>query len=160
MKKVLLTLLAVLFTIVPTFAATYNAASKVPTVGATLLTKNNIPSNNVKFTVVSGNVNNSNYASNKVINISSADLAYTGNDNEVAAVIANEIGHIISGHASKGKVKNLLQAGSNVNTDTNIKSEIIAGIACFTTDFFLDEKTDIITITIQDTAIPIIPSCV
>ncbi len=118
MKKVLLTLLAVMITTVPTFAATYNAASKVPTVGANLLTKNNIPSKNVKFTVASGDVDNSNYATNKVINVSSADLAYTGNDSEVAAVVANEIGHIISGHASKGKVKNLLQAGSNANSDT------------------------------------------
>lgn len=126
MKKVLLTLLAVLFTVVPSFAATYNAASKVPIVGAALLTKNNIPSNNVKFTVVSGDVDNSNYASNKVINVSSADLAYTGNDNEVAAVVANEIGHIISGHASKGKVKNLLQTSSNTNSYNTATSSIIS----------------------------------
>lgn len=126
MKKALLTLLAVLFTVVPSFAATYNAASKVPTVGAALLTKNNIPSNNVKFTVVSGEADNSNYVSNKVVNVSSADLSYAGNDNEVAAVVANELGHIISGHASKGKIKNLIQANTNANTDTTT-STLISG---------------------------------
>ena len=77
------------------------------------MTKNGITVSNVKFTVVSGDVDNSNYATNKVVNISSSDLAYTGNDNEVAAVVANELGHIISGHSSKGKVVSLLTAGSN-----------------------------------------------
>ena len=36
---------------------------------------------------------------------SSNDLAFAGNDNEVAAVIANELGHIINGHYSKNKFK-------------------------------------------------------
>lgn len=130
MKKVVLTLIAVIFATIPAFSATYNPAEKVSTVGTALLTKNNIPTTNVKFTVVSGNVDNSNYATDKVVNISSSDLAYTGNDNEVASVVANELGHIISGHASKGKVKNLLQAstGSNVNSDSTT-SNILSNLA-------------------------------
>ena len=58
--------------------------------------------------VVSGAVDNSNYAANKTINVSTQELTYTGNDSEVAAVVANELGHIISGHASKGKLVNFL----------------------------------------------------
>ena len=83
------------------------------------MTKNGIPATNVKFTVVSGAVDNSNYVTNKVVNVSSAELAYAGNDNEVAAVVANELGHIITGNASKGKVFNLLQAATNTNITTN-----------------------------------------
>ncbi|MCM1339559.1 MAG: M48 family metalloprotease [Muribaculaceae bacterium] len=119
MKKVLLSLFAVVLIAVPSFAASYNSAAKVPAVGENILKKNNIPTANVKFTVVSGEVDNSDFATNKVVNVSSADLAFAGNDNEVAAVVANELGHIISGHASKGKVKNLLQAATGTNVATN-----------------------------------------
>ena len=38
------------------------------------------------------------------MSIQKSDLEYTGNDNEVAAVIANELGHIIAGHAARGKL--------------------------------------------------------
>lgn len=128
MKKFLLSLLAITLVAVPSYAAKYDAAAKVPTVGANLLTKNSIPSSNVKFTVVSGDVDNSNYASNKVVNVSSSDLAYAGNDNEVAAVVANELGHIISGHASKGKVKALLQGSNGTASESNTAtSAIVAG---------------------------------
>ena len=62
MKKVLLSLFVAIAITVPSFAAkTYNAANRVSTVGSTLLTKNGIPATNVKFTVVSGAVDNSNY---------------------------------------------------------------------------------------------------
>jgi len=126
MKRVLLSLFAIVAITVPSYAAKYDAAAKVPTVGANLLTKNGIPSTNVKFTVVSGDVDNSNYATNKVVNVSSNDLAYAGNDNEVAAVVANELGHIISGHASKGKVANLLQAATGTNITTNETATALA----------------------------------
>lgn len=104
MKKILLSFFIAVVIAVPSFAATYDASAKVQTVGPNLLNKNGIPSSNVKFMVVSGAVDNSNYATNKTINISTNDLTYAGNDNEVAAVVANELGHIISGHASKGKL--------------------------------------------------------
>ncbi len=119
MKKVLISLFAAIIITIPATAATFKPADRVQTLGQTLLTKNGITVSNVKFTVVSGDVDNSNYATNKVVNISSSDLAYTGNDNEVAAVVANELGHIISGHSSKGKVVSLLTAGSNTNTSAN-----------------------------------------
>ncbi len=118
MKKVLMSLFIAFAIVVPTQAATYNAASRVSTVGVNLLNKSGIPSTNVKFMVVSGAVDNSNYAKDKVVNVSSSELSYAGNDNEVAAVVANELGHIISGHASKGKVVALFTGSTTASEDS------------------------------------------
>lgn len=118
MKNVLLALFAIFIMAVPANAATYNAANKVQTVGTQLLNKNDIKISGVKFTVVSDTPDNSNFIATKVINISSAELAFAGNDNETAAVVASEIGHIICGHASKSKVlSSLIQ--TNTNTDNS-----------------------------------------
>ena len=117
MKKILFTVIAAFLLISPSFAA-YNASTQTPVVGANLLTKNGIPSTNVKFMVVSGNVDNSNYSTNKTINVSSNDLTYAGNDSEVAAVVASELGHIISGHSARGKVLSLFTGGTTTDTET------------------------------------------
>ena len=119
MKKVLLSLFVAVSIAVGANAATYEPSSRVSTVGETLLTKNGIVATNVKFMVVSGTVDNSEYATNKTVNVTTNELTYAGNDNEVAAVVANELGHIISGHASKGKVVSLLQSTTNTNISTN-----------------------------------------
>ena len=107
---------------VPSFA--YDAASRVQPIGEQLLTKNGISATNVKFMVVSDTPNNSNFITTKVINVSSAELAFAGNDNEVAAVVATEIGHLVYGHASKAKVMNLLQTTSTPTTN-DATSEMI-----------------------------------
>jgi len=117
MKKILFTIIAACALVLPSYAATYSASNQTPVVGANLLTKNGIPSSNVKFMVVSGSADNSNYATNKTINVSSNDLTYAGNDNEVAAVVASELGHIISGHSARSKVISLFTEGTNVNTN-------------------------------------------
>lgn len=117
MKKVLLTLFAIVAIAVPSFA--YDAATRVQPIGEQLLTKNGISATNVKFMVVSDNPNNSNFVSTKVINVSSAELAFAGNDNEVAAVVATEIGHLVYGHASKDQVISLLQSSAETNVSAN-----------------------------------------
>lgn len=122
MKKVLLSLFVAFAIVVPTQAATYNAAARVPVVGQNLLTKNGITTANVKFKVVSDYVDNSDYVENKTVNVSSAELSFAGNDNEVAAVVANELGHIISGHASKGKVVQLFTGGTTTDSSSNLLS--------------------------------------
>ena len=123
MKKVLLSLFAIIAIAVPVNAATtYNPAAKVQEIGEKLLTKTGISATNVKFMVVSDTPNNSEFISTKTINVSSAELAFAGNDNETAAVVAAEIGHIICGHASKAKVVSLLTtaaATDNTNLSTN-----------------------------------------
>jgi hypothetical protein len=126
MKKVLLSLFVAVIVAVPSFAATYDASSRVSTVGDTILSKNSITATNVKFMTVSGTVDNSSYSTNKVINVSTNDLAYAGNDNEVAAVVANQLGHIISGHTSKSKVLNLLQSTTGTEITTNETATTLA----------------------------------
>ncbi|MBP3820382.1 M48 family metalloprotease [bacterium] len=120
MKKVLLALFAVSLIAIPTFSATtYNSANRVQEVGEALLTKSGIPISNIKFTVVSDTPNNSNFISTKVVNISSSELAFAGNDNETAAVVAAEFGHIVLGHASKDKVVSLLTTSANTKVSTS-----------------------------------------
>ncbi len=119
MKKVLVSLFMAVVMVLPASAATYNASERVQTVGQNILTKNGITTANVKFTVVSGVVDNSNYQTDKVVNISSSELSYAGNDNEVAAVVANELGHIICGHSTRSRFVELLQAQTGANVTTN-----------------------------------------
>lgn len=123
MKKVLLSLFIAVSLVIPASAA-YNPSDRVSTVGNAMMTKSGIPATNVKFMVVSGSVDNSNYVSNRVVNVSTNELSFAGNDNEVAAVVGNELGHIIAGHASKGKVVQLLQAAAV--TDTSFESSAAA----------------------------------
>lgn len=129
MKKVLLSLFVSVVMAVPVSAATYNAAGRVPVVGQNLLTKNGISATNVKFNVVSGAVDNSNFATKRVVNVSKAELSYAGNDNEVAAVVANELGHIISGHASKGKIVSLLTADTTIGVENSTTSALASNYA-------------------------------
>jgi hypothetical protein len=124
MKKVLISLFMAVAIILPVNSAEYSAANRVQEVGQNLLTKNGITTANVKFMVVSGVADNSNYQTDKVVNVSSAELAYAGNDNEVAAVVANELGHIICGHSTRSKFAELLQAqvGATVNTNETVSA--------------------------------------
>jgi len=136
MKKVLFSLLLAMFLSIPAFA--YDAASRVDAIGKDILVKNAIAITGVKFMVVSGAADNSSYATNKVINISTNDLAYAGNDNEVAAVVADTLGHIISGHAAQGQIYSLFTSEykqddtaskllSNYNTSKqNKEADVIA----------------------------------
>ena len=89
--------------------------------GKVLLEKNSLPATTT-FKVVNGAADNSNVSLTNTIYISSTDLTYTGNDNEVAAVVSNELGHIINGHYSKNKMRNIAKAAltSNLSSDNVI----------------------------------------
>lgn len=104
MKKLLVTLCALGF--VTLSASAWNAADRVSTVGKTLLEKNGLPTT-ITFKVVEGVADNSEATTTNIINISKEDLTYAGNDSEVAAVVSNEIGHIINGQTSKSKMREL-----------------------------------------------------
>ena len=104
MKKIFISMFITLLLVSPSFAATWVAADRVAEVGKTIISKNNLPANTT-FKVVNGYTNNSNTSLTNVIEISSTDLSYTGNDSEVAAVIANEMGHIINGTYAKNKMR-------------------------------------------------------
>lgn len=111
MKKILLSLLFTLIITVPSYAAiTWSAVDRVPTVGKQILTKNNLPTNTT-FVVTETAVTNSASNTNNEFYIQKSDLGYTGNDNEVAAVISQELGALINANASKKKfVSNIASA--------------------------------------------------
>lgn len=111
MKKIILSLLSTLLIAAPTFAATtWSAVDRVPTVGKQILTKNNLPTTTT-FVVTETAVTNSSTNTNNEFYIQKSDLGYTGNDNEVAAVISQELGALINANASKKKfVSNIASA--------------------------------------------------
>ena len=104
MKKIFVTLFVMGFMTLS--ANAWNAVDRVATVGKTLLEKNGLPTT-ITFKVVEGVADNSEAITTNIINISKEDLTYAGNDSEVAAVVSNEIGHIINGQTSKNKMREL-----------------------------------------------------
>lgn len=104
MKKLILSIIAMSVFAVPTMAATWVAADRVAPVGQTIITKNNLPAK-MTFKVVNGAADNSSATTTNIVQISSTELSYAGNDNEVAAVIGTELGQIINGKASKDKFR-------------------------------------------------------
>ena len=125
MRKIISLFFILSILIVPTFAAEYNPASKVADVGKNILTKNNLPSKTT-FKVVTGIADNTNTSTTNIIEISQEDLTYTGNDNEVAAVVSYEIGHIINGKAAKDKFRDIAK---NAIANTLSKDNIISTAA-------------------------------
>ena len=136
MKRIIVTVFAAALMISPAFAATWNAADRVSTVGKNIITKNGLPAKTT-FKVVNGAADNSNTSLTNVIQISSTDLTYTGNDSEVAAVIANEMGHIINGTYSKNQMRN---AAKNAITSKLSSDNIISTAA---NSEFLANKTSL-----------------
>ena len=129
MKKIFLVLFALTMIIAPVSA--YDAKDRVPVVGKKLLEKNGLPTD-TKFEVVEADADNSNVATSNIIYVSATNLNYAGNDNEVAAVVSNEIGHIINGKTSKTKLRNMAKSviTSNLSSDnlitTAANSEYVA----------------------------------
>ena len=110
MKKIILSLFLAASLAVPSLAATWSAVDRVPTVGKQVLSKNDLPSN-TKFVVTDTEVGNSTSNANNELYISKTNLQYTGNDNEVAAVISQEVGALVNANASRKKlVSNLTSA--------------------------------------------------
>lgn len=119
MKKILALMVCLLGIVSQSFAATWVAADRVATVGSNLLTKNGITTK-YTFKVVDTSVDNSAVTTTKVVQVSTADLSYAGNDNEVAAVIANELGHIICNHTDKAKVRAVALNKLGVDTSSTV----------------------------------------
>lgn len=130
MQKIIISLFAIAVICLPTSAA-YNAEGRVSTVGKTIITKNSLPSA-LTFKVSDETTGNTDVASTNIIYISKTDLTYAGNDNEVAAVISSEIGHIINGHYAKNKFREIAKSAitSNLSSEniitTAANSEYVA----------------------------------
>lgn len=150
MKKILLSFFAAALFVLPSnCATTYNPASRVQEIGENILTKNGIPIKNIKFMVVSDTPNNSEFISTKIVNISSSELAFAGNDNEVASVVASEFGHIVLGHNSKDKVISLLTTTTNTNVTTN---DTIQTFASNYKTSKQDKEADLVAVNLMVTA--------
>ena len=109
MKKIILSIFALAVMVAPVSAATWVAADRVAPVGKILVEKNSLP-NKISFKVVNGAADNSTVSTTNIIQISSTDLTYAGNDNEVAAVISYQVGQIINGKEGKDKFRNAAKA--------------------------------------------------
>ena len=131
MKKVILSVFAFLLMTGSSFAATWVAADRVAPVGKVVVEKSGLPAKTT-FKVINGAADNSMASTTNVIQISSTDLTYAGNDNEVAAVISSEIGQIINGKAAKDKFRSAAKAAlaeklSSTNVlNTAANSEYVA----------------------------------
>lgn len=135
MKKIILTVMACALTVLSVGAATFNPQTRVNTVGGTIITKNALPT--VKFAVVESAADNSNVTTTKLLNVAKTDLKYAGNDNEVAAVIAKEMGAIVNAAASK---KSLVSAVSN-SVLSNIADEKLQNVANLTQQISLNNMS-------------------
>lgn len=116
MKKILVSLFVVFALAIQANAATWVAKDRVAPVGQQLLTKNAITAK-LTFKVVEGAADNSDVTKTNVVNISENLLKYAGNDNEVAAAIANELGHIICCHTDKSRLISYVLGGSDAQNE-------------------------------------------
>ena len=126
MKKIILSLFTLTLLILPSTAATWTATDRVAPVSKIIVEKNSLPAK-LQFKVVEDLVDNSKTSTTNIVQVSKTDLKYAGNDNEVAAVIAYELGQIINGKSGKDNIRAAAKAllaeklsGENiVNTTAN-----------------------------------------
>ncbi len=104
MKKIILSLFLFMIFVAPSFAATWSAADRVTPVSKVIVEKNSLPAK-LQFNLVDDIVDNSKTYTTNSVQISKNDLTYAGNDNEVAAVIAYELGQIINGKSGKDNLR-------------------------------------------------------
>lgn len=129
MKKILGFIVVMMFAFSSTsvLAASYNTSTNwfdtknvnhLNTIGQNIVKANNMP-NTVTFKVTDNeNMNTDVSATTQYIYIYQGDLKYVENDNELAAVIAHEIGHIVNGHNAKSSLFNTAISTFNPNTST------------------------------------------
>ena len=105
MRKLILSVFTMALLILPSSAASkWTAADRVAPVGKVIVEKNGLPAK-LQFKLVESIADNSQTSSTNVVQISKDDLTYAGNDNEVAAVIAYELGQIINGKTGKDNLR-------------------------------------------------------
>jgi Zn-dependent protease with chaperone function len=130
MKKLLgLALLGVMFAFAPTnvYAASYNTSTNwfdtqivnhINTIGQNIVKANGMPAT-VTFKVTDNdNMNSDISATTEVIYVYNGNLKYVENDNELAAMIAHELGHIVNGHKAKSSLLNTAISSINPTTTT------------------------------------------
>ena len=131
MKKIFALMLFALLGIMPAvfcsaFAASYNTSTNwfdsknvnhLNTIGKNIIKANKMPTS-VTFKVTDNQNMNSEATYTQTVYIYSGDLKYVENDNELAAVVAHEIGHLVNGHTAKSSIFDSLLSSVNPNTKT------------------------------------------
>ena len=116
------------------FAASYNTStnwfdsnnvSHLNTIGQNIVKANKMPTT-VTFKVTDNeNMNAANTNTTQVVYIYNGDLKYVENDNELAAIVAHEIGHLVNGHYSKSSLLNNIISSFNPNTKSENASTTV-----------------------------------
>ena len=127
MKKLFGILLCFVLSAAGAFAASYNTStnwfdtknvSHLNTIGKNIIKANKMPST-VTFKVTDNvDMNASNTNTTQYVYIYSGDLKYVENDNELAAVVAHEIGHLVNGHYTKSSLLNGAISSFNPTTSS------------------------------------------
>lgn len=91
------------------------SVTKVNTIGKNLLTKNGLP-NNIKFVVQESDDVNAFANVDGEVWVFTGLLKFVTNDNELAAVIAHEIGHIVNHHVTRQNTINTVGATALANS--------------------------------------------
>ena len=136
MKKILTFIFSVILLSLtaPVMAASYNTStnwfdtknlSHLNTIGQNIIKANKMPST-VTFKVTDNpDMNATNENVTQYVYIYSGDLKYVENDNELAGVVAHEIGHLVNGHYSKSSLLNGAISSFNPNTSTETGSTTV-----------------------------------
>lgn len=97
--------------------------ARVNTIGKALLAKNNLPTK-IEFKVIETDEINAFANADKQIYVYTGLLKFVNNDDELAGVIAHEIGHIVNNHVAKQKVVNTITSTAiyNANIDYRLKA--------------------------------------
>lgn len=121
-----------LFLFVPVNAATTTATTnwnstnglvRVEKIGKALLSKNSLPTQ-IKFKVIETDDINAFASGENELCVYTGLLKFVANDEELAGVIAHEIGHIVNNHVAKQSVVNAMTstAIANANIDYRLKA--------------------------------------
>ena len=96
MKKIILSLIIMISILsIPAHSAGWSPKDKVNPVGKMILKKNSLPSL-INFEIIDGIGDNKYSDSTNIVQINICDLIYTKNEDEVAYIIARELGDIIN----------------------------------------------------------------
>ncbi len=136
MKKIFSICIVFLFlTIMPIMAANSSSVwtqqtnlNRVDTIGKSLLSKNNLPTQ-VTFQVVETDEINAFASGNNQICVYTGLLKFVNDDSELAGVIAHEIGHIINNHVAKQSVVSAITATAIQNAKLSQRAQTGAAIA-------------------------------
>lgn len=167
MKKILgLLLFGALLAFAPAnvFAASYNTStnwfdtknvSHLNTIGQNIIKANKMPST-VTFKVTDNENMNTDIASTtQYVYIYSGDLKYVENDNELAAVVAHEIGHLVNGHNAKSSILNNAISSINPSTTTEQGSATVSLLKTISSNKVSkenDKEADITAVDLLSTA--------